>query len=451
MRKVTIAMVFAVLAASSATSTSVHAGRPEKSKAGPWQIAVTADRADGVYNTGQPITFTIELTQDGKAADGKSVSYEIEVDGSRCISQGTVDVADGKATVTARLSKPGCLMILVRYEIEPGRKITDETGAAVAWQKLQPSLPAPDDFDAFWTEQKKRLADVPMNPRLTPVAAPGKSMKDRIECFDVQLDCPGGAPVSGHFARPRGAKPKSLAAVISFHGAGVHGARLSGPIGQALRGRLGMDINAHGSPNRKPPEFYRQLLTGDLRNYPHRGMDSRDTYYMLGMYLRVARALEFLTSQPEWNGKVLVATGSSQGGAQAIVAAGLDSRVTIVSASLPALCDLGGPAADRAAGWPVGRGKLTDAKRRTLRYFDVCHFAARTKATAVVRVGLVDRTCWPAGVLSMCNQFKGTRHVLIHPASGHAYSRPQTYREASKKLEQVIAAATTKANEKATP
>ena len=65
-----------------------------------------------------------------------------------------------------------------------------------------------------------------------------------------------------------------------------------------------------------------------------------------------------------------------------------DERVSIVSASLPALCDLGASAAGRAAGWAIGQRKLNDKELQALRYFDVCHFAARTRARAIVRAGL---------------------------------------------------------------
>ncbi len=40
------------------------------------------------------------------------------------------------------------------------------------------------------------------------------------------------------------------------------------------------------------------------------------------MFLRMERAIDFLASQPEWDGRILIVTGSSQGGGQAIVAAG---------------------------------------------------------------------------------------------------------------------------------
>jgi cephalosporin-C deacetylase-like acetyl esterase len=171
-------------------------------------------------------------------------------------------------------------------------------------------------------------------------------------------------------------------------------------------------------------------------------MESRETFYFLGMYLRVARALDFLTAQPEWDGRNLFTSGGSQGGAQAIVGAGLDQRVTALYASLPALCDLTASTDGRAAGWPIGRRQLTDDPMRTLRYFDVCNFAARTRSTAVVRIGLVDHTCWPSGVFAACNELKGQKHLVISPWSGHGWTPPQEYRRATAEFGRVIEAAT---------
>ena len=51
------------------------------------------------------------------------------------------------------------------------------------------------------------------------------------------------------------------------------------------------------------------------------------------MFVRLARALDFLTTRPEWDGKTLAVIGHSQGGCQALVAGGLDERVTFIGAS----------------------------------------------------------------------------------------------------------------------
>jgi cephalosporin-C deacetylase-like acetyl esterase len=202
-----------------------------------------------------------------------------------------------------------------------------------------------------------------------------------------------------------------------------------------------MDLNAHGIPNGRAAGYYDDLLKGDLANYAKRGLEGRETCYFLGMYLRLQRAMDFLCSQPEWDGKNLIVSGSSQGGAQAIVAAGLDERVNLISASLPALCDLSGMQVNRSAGWPFQRTALDANELNTVRYYDVCHFAARAKATAVVRAGLLDHPCPPAGVLAMFKQLKGAKYLFSHPDAGHSYSPPQTYKPADDKLRELIAEA----------
>jgi len=60
---------------------------------------------------------------------------------------------------------------------------------------------------------------------------------------------------------------------------------------------------------------------------PYQGMESRSDFYFRGMYLRLIRTLDFLASQPEWDGKRILVIGESQGGGQALAAAGLDKEL----------------------------------------------------------------------------------------------------------------------------
>src|SRR5204862_8291650 len=105
-----------------------------------------------------------------------------------------------------------------------GTKLTATAGAGVSPTEIKPSAPAPADFEAFWAAKKKELAAVPINARLTPA----KSSREGVEVFDLQADCIG-APVSGYFARPVGAKLRSLPAIRTVHGAGVSSSNLNGP------------------------------------------------------------------------------------------------------------------------------------------------------------------------------------------------------------------------------
>jgi cephalosporin-C deacetylase-like acetyl esterase len=272
-----------------------------------------------------------------------------------------------------------------------------------------------------------------MKPRLTPVDPPKNSPADKIECFDVQINCPGGAPVSGYFSRPKNARPKSLPAIITFQGAGVRSSKLEGTAWNAASGttgKLAMDINAHGIPNAKPDDFYKALSQGELKGYPRKGLDSRDTCYFRGMYLRLLRADDFLASQPEWDGRVLVVAGGSQGGGQSLVAAALDPRVSLVSVSVPALCDLAGQQANRPNGWPILKDKLDEKQLQTLRYFDGANFATRIKAPTSVRIGLADRTCYATSSLAMFNQLQGKKFLALSPTTTHGFTAPGAWKPA---------------------
>ncbi|MDY5953921.1 MAG: hypothetical protein SPK06_00615 [Kiritimatiellia bacterium] len=59
------------------------------------------------------------------------------------------------------------------------------------------------------------------------------------------------------------------------------------------------------------------------------------------MVLRVMRALDYVTSRPEWSRQDLLVQGTSQGGLQASWAAGLAPVMTLASVCIPWNCNLG--------------------------------------------------------------------------------------------------------------
>lgn len=390
----------------------------EKSPAAPYTVTVTTDRADALYRTGETVTFLIRVaaTADASAAEGGDAEWTLSKDGVAPIRTGRAKLADGRATITGTLSEPGFLQC--RVTVSSGTtKVIALAGAGLSPLEIKPSQPAPDDFDAFWSTQKKAVAAVPMNVRLTPV----KSPRDGVESFDLQADCVG-APVSGYFARPVGAKPRSLPAILTVHGAGVGSSNLGGAVSWAKDGVLALDINAHGLPNGREKAFYDPLAAGDLREYRVQGRTSRDTIYFRGMFQRLVRAIDVLTAQPEWDGRTLIVSGSSQGGAQAIAAAGLDARVTFFAAGVPAMCDHTGALAGRIAGWPKfipTNQTPTDEVVNAVRYYDAVNFAARTRAPGFFTVGFIDTTCPPTSVYAAYNALRTPKQIFNDIAAGH--------------------------------
>ena len=403
------------------TSTAIAAAPATATKAPKLVVSVDTDRPEAIYKLGEEVQFRVQVKQGSKPVTQGKVSYTLDDEGPNRVAAGSIKLGEGPTVIAGKLSKPGFLRCRVSVQLPGEKPVQALAAAAVSPEKIEPSLPVPDDFDQFWAAQKAELAKVPMKPVLTPVDSPAAD----IECFDVQIPCAGGAPVSGYFARPKDARPGSLPALLSVHGAGVRTSILGTAVSGAGNGFLAMDINAHGIPNGKPAEYYSDLAKGALADYRHRGRESRDTCYFRGMYLRLVRAIDFLTAQPQWNGKVLVVTGHSQGGGQSLVAAGIDDRVTFIAAGVPAMCDHTGVAAGRVNGWPKivpnGPDGRPDPKvLQAARYFDAVNFATRTKADAIMSTGFVDGTCPATTNYAAYNQLTGAKQMINKPKMGHA-------------------------------
>jgi cephalosporin-C deacetylase len=388
------------------------------------KILARAERESALYRRGEKVTFTIDVSHNGSTVDSGDLDWALLKDGLPLNREGKVAIQSGRATVSGELDEPGFLQLRVTFRPTPSEKpIVALAGAGIDCDQIKPSLPIPDDFDAFWAAQKAELAKIPVAPQLTPV----KSTSKDVEAFDLQAPA-GAAPVSGFLARPVGAKPKSLPIILTVHGAGVRGSSLGGASGWASKGFLALDINAHGLPNGRPDDFYKDQSEGPLKDYRYSGRDDRDQCYFRGMFLRLVRAIDVLTAQPEWDGKTVVVFGGSQGGYQAIVAGGLDPRVTFFGAGVPAGCDHSGMKADRIAGWP--KLVLMDAERKpdpkgleTARYFDAMNFAQRSKAAgAFFTVGFIDTTCPPTSVYAAYNGLHIPKAIFNDVLSGHANS-----------------------------
>ena len=398
-------------------------------------LKVSADREEALYKVGEPFRFLIELTDDGKPLAGEKIYCNfIGEETARGRAEVTTDAA-GKAEVSRTFDRPGFIRCAASAQVG-GKKVSASGGAGAEPEKIVPARPEPADFDAYWAGVKAELNAMPLKVKLTQVEPPQKGVRDRVKVYDFEINMPSGRPVRGYLAMPSGAAAKSLPAQVSFHGAGVRGSSM--PVGTALKGRIAIDINAHGIENGKPKEYYENLLKGDLRSYRYDGRTSRDTIYFRGMYQRIYRTLQFVKSLPEWDGRTLIAVGTSQGGGQALVAAGIDPDVTCCVAYVPALCDHGGFAVGRESGWPRfhwrKEGRTPEAIAAS-DYVDAVNFAKRIKnAECFLSTGFVDLSCTPSSVYAAFNSIPSPRKQIVNNvASDHTV--PRACYQASNKFE----------------
>lgn len=417
-----------LLALAAVTLAANHAAANEAC-----ELTIQTAKKDAVYKTGETVTFVVSLKHDGnKPSQDVEVDWTISKDGLPPKQTGKSTLKNGQLRLTGKLDEPGFLQceIVIPAGAAPcgnTKPITALAGAAVSPEQIKPSMPAPADFEAYWSSQLQALRKQAPRITLTRVEADNPEYSDLI-IYDLQASAPEGVHVSGYLAIPKDAKARSLPALLSVHGAGVRSSSLQGVVNFAKQGMIAMDVNAHGIPNGQPKEFYDELSNGKLRNYPRRIPASREESYFRTMFLRVVCAIDILCDRPEWDGKTLITYGTSQGGAQALAGAALDKRVSLAVAGVPAMCDMTGMVAKRQTGWPRAAGVDKDGKRDTktleiMRYYDMMNFAPQIRVPVAVTVGFIDKTCAPTSVYAAYNNLGGAKTIFNDLPTGHTNTR----------------------------
>lgn len=386
-------------------------------------IILKQTNENGIYKSGDRIRVTLFLND--KTTD--SVSVKIQRNFSKETLKKLKYTGDSLVIFNETLPEPTTLV----FDVD-SKKESESVGLIVDPDKFKPGTERPVDFDKYWKSQKKILRALPLTVKSVPV----KDTEVGYSCSDMEINCTESKPARGYFAKPKSAKPKSLPIVIYFHAAGVKGDWCRSEPGNAMRyakmgnGALSFDLNAHGMLNGQPDQYYNHLDSFDLNNYAQTGLESREEIYFRGMYLRLIRTIDFLTAQPEWDGKRIVVIGESQGGGQSLIAAGLDKRVSAAVATVPAMCDWGGTLVGRKGSWPYPFSTKNDKQKMlsTLPYFDAAHVLKGSKATIVVEIGLIDQTCPSSAIFAAINQAKGKKIIFTVPYRAHHMNQP-VYKE----------------------
>ena len=152
------------------------------------------------------------------------------------LKSGILDLSRGTATLEIVVNEPSMVYVQVTPEGEQPppadaaqRKPYASVGAAVAPDRLQPSVPRPADFDDFWAAKLKAQRELPMNPVLTPVASdvPG------VDVSTVRLDSLG-SHMQGYVAKPQ--REGRFPALVIDQGAGVRALRPAAGATRAAEG-----------------------------------------------------------------------------------------------------------------------------------------------------------------------------------------------------------------------
>ena len=378
-------------------------------------LNVSPDRDSGVYRVSETVKWSVTLAEP-EAALPAELNYSFKAGGAMEIEAGTLKLSAGRAILESKFTEPNTVLLEVWW-MEGDERRQVFAGAVAAPDKIEPSIDEPEDFDAFWAAKLAEMAAVPANPKLTPVDVGVAG----VSYARVTMDHFRGSTIHGQVARP--SEGKKFPAILRVQWAGVYGLQTEWVTDRAKDGWLALNILPHDLPIDGDEAFYAEQKDGPLKDYFVLGNEDRETSYFLRMYLSCYRAVEYLKSRADWDGRTLVVTGTSQGGQQTFVTAGLHPDITAALALVPAGADFNGDQQGRAVGFPfwpgMSAGKDAAAVAETGGYFDIVNFAKRIRAPMLVGVGLEDTVCPPVGIFAAINQLQPYHETVILPDSGH--------------------------------
>jgi cephalosporin-C deacetylase-like acetyl esterase len=385
----------------------------------PQQLTFTPYRASGIYIVGETVGWTVTP---GPDAPVYSYKWTIRRNNAVVLKEGKLDLSSGTDKIEIAGEEPEMIYVAIDpvASDEPATFVGGNTGrnngryavgAAVAPTRIGLATPRPADFDSFWAAKLAAQAELPVNPRLTRVESdvPGVEMNTFV------LDALG-SKAQGYVSRPSG--DGKLPALVLLQYAGVYALNAHSVATRAAEGWLVVNVDSHDKLPSEP--------SGNIpRNYAAVGNTDRETSYFLNMYLRDSRVLDYLFTRPDWDGKTLVLMGTSMGGQQSMVLAGLrPERISAVLVCVPAGADVNADLHGRKAGypnWPSDNAKVMN----TALYFDPVNFASRIKAPVLAAIGFIDTTSPPAGIYTALNQIPGPREPLPMIESEHNNLTPQ--------------------------
>lgn len=395
-------------------------------------ISLTPDHTDWLYDLGENAVINVGLTN--TATQNATINYEIKQElMDPVLQQGTVQITNGAAATLQvnAMTEPGFLRCKFWANID-GVNQEEIVTLGFAPFSILPTITKPesDDFMDFWTNTISNARAVSPNYILTHL--PDKSDANT-DVYQLELDnYQEGKKFYSVVNVPKA--PGEYPALIQFPGAGVYPS-FWGKGTSASKNIIVIDVYIHEYPVTMESAYYANLDTTVLAGYAFlKKEDTRDTYYYKKVITGCIKTIDWLFQYSKFDGKTLIASGSSQGGALSIMVTALDKRIKSFTALYPALSDQTGFLYGRAGGWPqyfrwfkpeyvssynVNAGEIT-------KYYDTVNFAQYITVPGYFSWGYNDEVTPPTSVYACYNQINTPKETLIILNGEHA-SYPEVY------------------------
>ena len=391
------------------------------------EAVATTSHADSRYALGEQAVLRLTARQGGVPVSGVTVRYKVGPEMFLPEAYDSTSFVNGEAVIAmGTMREPGFLACQYEWQSADGKHQRDIVKVAYDPELIKTFTPMPADFVTFWQQALEEARKVDLEPEYVDVP---DATNDRFVTRLVRLHVGKDKWLRGYLTMPKALPDGGAAAcpvVLCPPGAGSQKIFPSDYFPN--EGCIYLKIEIHDNDQLLPDDEYDAMRQQKCDGYMRRGIESKDTYYYKDVYVGCARAVDFLCSLPQWDGKNVIVTGGSQGGALTIVTAALNEKVTVCAPFYPALCDLLGYLHQRAGGWPKffttfyrdGRIDIPQEQAvQTLQYFDVVNFARILKVPTFMSWGYSDDTCSPTSVWAAWNVITAPKQCDITPSSGH--------------------------------
>lgn len=299
-------------------------------------------------------------------------------------------------------------------------------------ESFAPDTRRPDDFDAFWEATLQELATIPLDATIERVG----ELRDHPtqEIYHVTFLSWNRQRIHAGLMIPKGAR-EPLPARLTAHPnmTGYRIGKKDGVYGSTEHERTGNFVSFFPFIRGFAPE------APDIPPHPQwwGDMGSRDDYVARSWYCTMVRAIDYLETRPDIvDMDRLAVAGGSQGGALALVTAGLDKRVDACFSMCPAACQFH---EILSSYWSFGpklgqlpKGQTLEQLKTTLSYYDAVSFCPRITVPTYLGFNVGDTTVHAMGPLaawrSLTRVPADRKHLFIGYSSMHG--GPEAYTQA---------------------
>ena len=384
-------------------------------------VTVTPDHKDWNYKVGEKAQFVVNVLRSGTLIDNAVVDFEAGPEMYPDVSKKNVTLKDGTMKWTGTMKTPGFYRLKVTAHVG-GKSYVGMCTAGFSPEQLQPATKCPADFDAFWEKVLNEARKNALDPHLTLLP---DRCTETVNVYEVSFvnDRPQGR-IYGILCRP--VKPGKYPALLRVPGAGSR--PYGGDVWTASQGAIVLEIGIHGIPVTMEQKVYDNLNHGAFEGYWETNLDQPDKNYYKRVVAGAVRAVDYIASLPEWNGKDIGVTGASQGGFLSLAVAALDKRITFMAAVHDAMCDYEIALQQRACGWPhyFYQQKNPDMRKvEGARYYDGINFARRVACPSFFTFGYNDEVVPPSSSWSVYNVVKAPKTISLYQMTGHYWYQEQ--------------------------